>query len=49
VVLYSPHEGPKGLRRFSNLIITRFLVVQALSNEMVETTKTEHLLKNDAI
>jgi hypothetical protein len=42
---HSPQEGLKCLGRYSHLIITRFLVVQAFSNEMVEATKTEHFLK----
>jgi hypothetical protein len=45
---HSPHEGPRSLEGYSHLMITRFLVVQALSNEMVEEKKTEHFLKTDA-
>jgi hypothetical protein len=39
---HSPQKGPRGLGEYFYLIITWFLVVQSLSNEMVETTKTEH-------
>jgi hypothetical protein len=41
------HEGPRGLVGYSYLKITRFLVVQTLSNEMVETTETA-FFENDA-
>ena len=39
---HSPHEGQRGLGEYFHLIITWFLVVQSLSNEMVETTKSEY-------
>jgi hypothetical protein len=45
---HSPHESPRGLGQNSHLIFTRFPELQALLNEMVETTETERFLKNDA-